>query len=124
MTRRTAVKYLLLIYMTDDAMNQQERDACYNESTQLAHDLKANGHYLSANPLHPAATARSVRIRDGKTIITDGPYAETREHLGGYFLVEAANIDEAARIAQRIPGSRKGTVEVRQVLDIPDLPNG
>ncbi len=118
------MKYLLLIYMTDDAMNQQERDACYNESTQLAHDLKANGRYLSANPLHPAATARSVRIRDGKTIITDGPYAETREHLGGYFLVEAANIDEAVRIAQRIPGSRKGTVEVRQVLDIPDLPNG
>ena len=118
------MKYLLLIYMTDDAMNQQERDACYNESTRLAHDLKANGQYLSANPLHPAATARSVRIRDGKTIITDGPYAETREHLGGYFLVEAANIDEAVRVAQRIPGSRKGTVEVRQVLDIPDLPNG
>lgn len=116
------MKYLLLIYMSENAMNDAERDSCYQESTQLAHDLKASGQYLAANPLHPAATAASVRVRDGKPIITDGPYAETREHLGGYFLVEAANVDEAVRIAQRIPGARKGTVEVRQILDIPNLP--
>ena len=118
------MKYLLLIYMSENAMNDAERESCYQESTKLAHDLKASGQYLAANPLHPAATAASVRIRDGKPIITDGPYAETREHLGGYFLVEAANVEEAVRIAQRIPGARRGTVEVRQVLDIPNLPNG
>lgn len=113
---------MLLIYMTDDAMNEAEREACYKESTQLAHDLNASGHFVSANPLHPTSTATSVRVRDGKTLVTDGPFAETREHLGGYFLIDAANLDEAMRIATRIPGARKGTVEIRPVLEIPNLP--
>jgi hypothetical protein len=116
------MKYMLLIYMTDDAMNDAEREACYRESTQLTHELHANGSYIAANPLHPTSVATSVRVRDGKPIITDGPFAETREHLGGYFLIDAPNLDEAIRIAARIPGARKGTVEVRPVLEIPGLP--
>src|SRR5262249_28599395 len=118
----TTVKYMLLIYMADDAMTDAERQACYQESTQLTHDLHARGQYLAANPLHPISTATSVRVREGKSLVTDGPFAETREHLGGYFLIDAPNLDEAIRIATRIPGARKGTVEIRPVLDIPGLP--
>lgn len=118
------MKYLLLIYTGEDAMNETEREHCYQESTQLAQELKANGKYLSANPLHPVTTATSVRIRDGKRLVTDGPFAETREHLGGYFLVDANDLDEAIGIAARIPGARKGTVEVRPVIEIPGLPAG
>src|SRR5262245_3003407 len=113
---------MLLIYMADDAMNDAEREACYRESTQLAQDLSASGHYLAANPLHPTQAATSVRVRDGKPLVTDGPFAETREHLGGYFLIDAPDLDEAIRIAARIPGARKGTVEIRPVLEIPGLP--
>jgi len=113
---------MLLIYMADDAMNDAEREACYQESSRLAHDLDARGHYLAANPLHPTSTATSVRVRDGRSLVTDGPFAETREHLGGYFLIDAPNLDEAIRIATRIPGARKGTVEIRPVMEIPGLP--
>lgn len=113
---------MLLIYLADGAMNDAEREACYQESTQLACDLNACGHFLAANPLHPTATATSVRVRDGKSLVTDGPFAETREHLGGYFLIDATNLDEAIRIAARIPGARKGTVEIRPVMEIPGLP--
>ncbi len=116
------MKYLLLIYMTDDAMTDAERQACYKDSTKLCHDLKASGHFLAANPLHPVSMATSVRIRDSKSLVTDGPFAETREHLGGYFLIDAPNLDEAIHIAERIPGARKGTVEIRPVLEIPGLP--
>lgn len=116
------MKYMLLIYMTGDAMNEAERQTCYKDSAQLCHDLNASGNFLFANPLHPTTTATSVRVREGKTLITDGPFAETREQLGGYFLVEAANLDEAIRIASRIPGARKGTVEIRPVMEISGIP--
>lgn len=116
------MKYMLLIYMEPDAMTEAERASCYGESTQLAHDLKTSGHYLAANPLHPTATATSVQVRDGKRLVTDGPFAETREQLGGYFLIDARDLDEAIAIAARIPGARKGTVEIRPVLAIPGLP--
>jgi hypothetical protein len=117
------MKYLLLIYMGEQAMNPAEREACYAESTQLAHDLKTRGQYVSANPLQPVATATSLRIREGKRLITDGPFAETREQLGGYFLVDAPDLNAAISIAARIPAARKGTVEVRPVLEIPGLPD-
>ena len=117
------MKYLLLIYMHEKAMSEGEREKCYVESTKLAHDLKANGQYLSANPLQPVATATSVRMREGKRLVTDGPFAETREQLGGYFLVEAKDLDEALAIAARIPAARFGTVEVRPILEIPGLPS-
>jgi hypothetical protein len=113
---------MLLIYMTDDAMTEQERAACYQESIQLTHELKGGGQYLAAAPLHPVSTATSVRIREGRRLITDGPFAETHEQLGGYFLVDAANLDEAIEIAGRIPGARKGTVEVPPVIELPGLP--
>src|SRR5262245_51510420 len=118
------MKYMLLIYMGDNAMSEADREHCYVESTQLAHDLKASGQYVSANPLHPVTTATSVRVRNGKSVVTDGPFAETREHLGGYFIVEAKDLDEAIAIATRIPGARKGTVEIRPVLEMPGLPQG
>lgn len=118
------MKYMLLIYMGENAMDAAHREHCYQESTQLAHDLKASGQYLAANPLHPVATATSVRVRSGKPVVTDGPFAETREHLGGYFLIDAKDLDEAIGIAARIPGAKVGTVEIRPVMEMPGLPTG
>ena len=116
------MKYMLLIYTDENAWTDAEREHCYAESTQFTHELNSRGQYLGANPLQPVATATSVRVRDGKRLVTDGPFAETREQLGGYFLVEAKDLNEAIAIAARIPGARKGTVEVRPVMEIPGLP--
>jgi hypothetical protein len=117
------MKYMLLIYADEKVWTEAEREQCYGESTQLAHQLKSKGQYLAAAPLQPVCTATSVQVREGKRMVVDGPFAETREQLGGYFLVEAKNLDEAIDIAGRIPGARKGTVEVRPVIEIPNLPN-
>ena len=117
-----AMKYMLLIYGNECALSETERADCYVESTRLAHEIHSSGQYLAANPLHPTSTATSVRVRDGKRLVTDGPFAETREQLGGYFLVDATNLDEAIAIAARIPMARKGTVEVRPVIEIAGLP--
>jgi hypothetical protein len=116
------MKYMLLVYMDEHAMNDVEREHCYVESTQLAHDLSASGKYLGAGPLHPVATATSVRVRNGKRLVTDGPFAETREQLGGYYLIDATDLDEAMTIAERIPGAKVGTIEIRPVLEIKGLP--
>ena len=116
------MKYMLLIYMAENAMTEDERQHCYQESTQLAHDLNAKGQFVATAPLQPVATATSVKVREGKRLVTDGPFAETREHLGGYYVVNASNLDEAIDIAGRIPGARVGTVEIRPVLEIPNLP--
>lgn len=118
------MKYMLLVYTEEKSWTELERDHCYAESTQLCQELASRGQYLAANPLQPVATATSVRVRHGKSVITDGPFAETREQLGGYFLVEADDLNEALRIATRIPGARKGTIEIRPVLEIPELPTG
>jgi len=120
----THMKYMLLIYMGENAMSESEREHCYVESTQLARDLKSSGQYLAANPLQSVTTATSLRVRNGKPLVTDGPFAETREQLGGYFLVDAKNLDEAIAIASRIPGAKVGTVEIRPVIEIPGLPEG
>jgi hypothetical protein len=117
------MKYMLLIYGDELALSETEREACYVESTQLAQQLKSSGQYLAANPLHPTSTATSIRVRDGKRFITDGPFAETHEQLGGYFLIDAGNLDEAIGIAERIPMARKGTVEIRPVIEIAGLPS-
>jgi hypothetical protein len=116
------MKYLLLIYMGENAMSESEREQCYKDSTQLCHDLKANDQFISANPLQPVATATSVRVREGKRMVTDGPFAETREQLGGYFLIDAKDLDAAIAVASKIPAAKKGTVEIRPVLEIPNLP--
>lgn len=116
------MKYMLLIYADENAWNDEEREACYVESTELTQRLHADGQYLAASPLHPVATATSVRVRNGKRAVTDGPFAETHEQLGGYFLVDVRDLDEAIDIAGRIPAARKGTVEIRPIIELPGLP--
>jgi len=116
------MKYMLLVYLSEQALSDGERQECYVKSARLAQDLSDNGNYVSAGPLHPVATATSVRIREGKRLVTDGPFAETREQLGGYYLIEAKNLDEAISIAERIPVANVGTIEIRPVLEITGLP--
>jgi len=116
------MKYVLLIYMEEDALSETERQHCYVESAQLAQQLNSNGQYLATAPLHPVATATSIRVRDGKPLVTDGPFAETREQLGGFFLINARDLDEAIAIASQIPGARVGTVEIRPVIEVAGLP--
>jgi hypothetical protein len=118
------MRYMLLVYLDEQALGEKEREECYAESTQLTHELNASGHYLDAAPLYPTATATTVRVRDDKRLITDGPYAETREQLGGYFMVDAKDLDEAIGIAARIPGARFGTIEVRPVIELAGMPAG
>jgi hypothetical protein len=122
--RRFAMKYMLLVYMAEDAMTEFERSECYMESTDLARELHAKKQLLGVNPLQSITTATSLRMRDGKRLITDGPFAETREQLGGYFLVDAPDLDAAIAIAAKIPGARRGTVEIRPILEVPNLPVG
>ena len=116
------MKYMLMVYMDELAMTDDERQHCYVESAQLTQDLNAKGQYLSASPLHPVATATSVRVRDGKRVVTDGPFAETREQFGGYYVIETKDLDEAIGIAERIPPARFGTIEIRPVMEIAGLP--
>lgn len=118
------MKYLLLIYSDENGapLPDAERQACYKESTELACALQASGKFLGANPLYPTSMATSVRVREGKRLVTDGPFAETHEQLGGYFLIDAKDLDEALDVAAKIPMARKGTVEVRPVIEIPGLP--
>ena len=116
------MKYMLLIYQDENALDDAEREACYRESSTLSHDLAASGKFLAASPLEPTALATSVRVRDGKRLVTDGPFAETREQLGGFYLIDASDLDEAIGIAARVPMARKGTVEVRPVIELSGLP--
>jgi hypothetical protein len=116
------VKYMLLIYGDEQALDDTEREQCYAESAQLARQLDAAGKFVATAPLHATATATSVRVREGKRLVTDGPFAETREQLGGFFLIDAADLDEAIAVAARIPMARRGTVEVRPVVQISGLP--
>lgn len=116
------MKYMLLIYADEGVWTEPERQACYNESAELCHALADKGQFLGANPLQPVATATSVKVREGRRFVTDGPFAETREQLGGYFLVDAKDLDEAISIAGRIPGARKGTVEIRPIVELSNLP--
>ena len=116
------MKYMLLVYMNEQAMNEAERQQCYADSTQLANELHAKGQFVAAAPLHLVSAATSVRVREGKPLVTDGPFAETREQLGGYYIIETNNLDEAIDVAARIPPARKGTIEIRPILEIPGLP--
>lgn len=117
------MKYMLLVYLDEQAMTDEERQHCYVESAQLTQELNANGQYLGAGPLHSVATATSVRVRDNRRVVTDGPFAETREQLGGYYVIEAKDLDEAIGIAERIPPARYGTIEIRPLMEIPGLPD-
>src|ERR1700674_2430978 len=104
----TEMKYAMLIYHDETALSEAEREQCYRESTQYAQELNASGRYLAAVPLHATTTATNVRVREGKRMVTDGPFAETREQLGGYFLIDARDLNEAIDISGRIPGARLG----------------
>jgi hypothetical protein len=116
------MKYMLLIYGREDAWTEEERAECMADSTKLCHELASQGRFLDASPLHPVATATCVRVRGGNRVTTDGPFAETTEQLGGYFLIDAANLDQAITIAGRIPAASKGTVEIRPVFELSGLP--
>jgi hypothetical protein len=113
---------MLLIYGDEKALTDTERQECYIESTQLAHDLDTQCRYRTCAPLQPTPAAKSVRVRDGRRLVTDGPFAETKEQLGGFFMIEANDFEEAVAVAARIPMARKGTVEVRPVIEVPGLP--
>jgi len=120
------MKYMLLVHHDEVSFAKRpesERQGMLNESVQLANQLYARDQYLGAAPLHPTSETTCVRVRDGNRLVTDGPFAETREQIGGYFLVEAKDLSEAIDIAGRIPGARIGTVEVRPVTDVEGLPN-
>ena len=101
------MKYMLLIYEDAAELTEERRQDCYGESMKLAQDLHAAGQYIGAAPLHPTSTATSVRVRGGKRLITDGPFAETREQLGGYYLINAGDLDQAIEVAARSRGSSR-----------------
>lgn len=117
------MKYMLLIYLDEEALSQEQRVQCYQESAAYARELHEQGKFLATAPLHPTSTATSIRMREGKQLVTDGPFAETREQLGGFFLVDAKDLDEAISIAGRVPAGKWGTVEIRPVIEVEDLPN-
>jgi hypothetical protein len=119
------MKYMLLCYDDEQAWERLGGAAmqdAMSEAVALTHELHARGQYHRAAPLHPSSSATCVRIRDGKRMITDGPFAETREVLGGFYLLDVDTLEEALDIAARHPGARLGAVEVRPVLEIPNLP--
>lgn len=118
------MQYLLLIYTDETEIATKpkaEWNALYEEYVDLVKDLRESAHYIGGNPLESTATASTVRVRGGKRFVTDGPFAETKEQLGGYFLISAENLDEAIAIAERIPGARTGSVEVRPVAPHGDI---
>jgi hypothetical protein len=116
------MKYILLIYSEEGVWPPDELEIARHESVQLCHKLNKQGQYLSAAPLHPVSTATCVRVREGQRTILDGPYAETKEHLAGYFLIDVANLDEAIAVAAKIPGTTRGTTEIRPLVELPGLP--
>ena len=117
---------MLMVHHNEDTfekMDKETQSQLLTESIELTHQLHATGQYVHASPLHPAVTAVIVRVREGKPLVTDGPFIETREQLAGYFLIEARDLNEAVSVATRVPGARIGTVEVRPLIEITGLPN-
>jgi len=116
------MKYMLLIYGPEDSWNDEERSECMIESLRICDELAAQGKFIDTSPLQPVKTAASVRIRQGRTLVTAGPFAETAEQLGGYFVVDLADLDEAIALASRLPPVSKGTVEIRPMVSLDGLP--
>jgi len=116
------MQYMLMMYFDEQSLSDAQRQKCYLESAEFARGLHAAGKYVAASPLYPTSTATSVRVADGKRMITDGPFAETREQLGGFFVIDVDNLDEAIEIAAQIPAGRWGGVEVRPMIKVPELP--
>jgi len=113
------VKYMLLVYLDENWEKRPlaERQEIYLGQVKVTEELQARGQYLAGSPLHPPSAATSVRVRDGKRLLTDGPFAETREHLGGYMIIDVANLDEALAFAAKGPLASAGTIEVRPMRD-------
>lgn len=115
------MKYMLLIYGEESCWTEQERKECMLESMAICKELEAQGKWIASSPLHSVTTATSVRLRNGKREITDGPFAETTEQLGGYYIIDVSNLDEAISIASRLPPAKKGTVEIRPLFPLPEV---
>src|SRR5215510_14401163 len=116
------MQYILLIYGNENSYAQRsetERLAIRAEFLKFTQDIVKSGHFRAGDPLHPTSSASTVRVRDGKVLTTDGPFAETKEQLGGYYIVDAQNLDEALGLASRIPAANWGSIEVRPILQIP-----
>ena len=113
------MKYMLLVYLDKDWEKRPvaERRDIFLGQTKIAEELRARGQYLEGSPLQPPATATTVRVRDGKRMLTDGPFAETREHLGGYMIIDVENLDAALAFAARGPLASAGTIEVRALRE-------
>ena len=116
------MKYMLLVYGAESGWTEPERRACMVESLGVCDRLAARGKFLGASPLQSVTTAATVRVREGQTLVTDGPFAETTEQLGGYYLLELAHLDEAIAVAAQLPPVTKGTVEIRPLLPLDGLP--
>lgn len=112
------MKYMLLIYGAESLWTEEERKACMLESMGICDELAAQGKYISSAPLFSVTTATTLRVRNGQRMITDGPFAETTEQLGGYYIIDVEDLDEAMAIASRLPPAKKGSVEIRPIFDV------
>ena len=116
------MQYLLLIYENEQAfvgLSEEEQGKIFGEYMDYTNRIAKNGNYIAAEALQPVSSATTVRVKNGKTLTTDGPFAETKEQLGGFYLVEAKDLDEAIRLASGIPASRNGAIEVRPIMPTP-----
>jgi hypothetical protein len=114
------VKYLCLVYQNEDeldAMPDSDYEAIVREVLDYREELKRSGHYITSSPLQPVRTATTIRVRDGNVMVTDGPFAETKEQLGGFYLIEARDLDDALRVAAKMPPARLGCIEVRPLKE-------
>ena len=116
------MQYMLLIYLNEPGPTEEQRTKCYQEMAAFCQKLDSEGKYVLTAPLHPTSMATSVRASSGKRLVTDGPFAETREQLGGFLLINAANLDEAIEIAKQTPAGQWGIVEIRPVIEVSGLP--
>ena len=114
------MKYLLLMYAEEGAWPPEQHKAAIQESLDVCHQLHEKGEYVAASPLQPPTTATCVRVREGRRLVTDGPFAETKEQLGGFFLIDVQNLDEAVAVAARLPGTGRGTAEIRPIIELPE----
>lgn len=117
------MKYLVLLYAEEGAWPPEEHKAAIQKSVDLCHELHAKGQYRGAAPLQPPSTATYLQVRNDRVMILDGPFSETKEHLGGYFLIDVDSLDEAIVIASRIPGATRGTAEIRPIMEVTGLPD-
>jgi len=116
------MRYMLLIYSPESywaSISEQERGKIYQEYLDFTDSIRKSGHHVAGDPLERTTAATTVRLRNGKAVSTDGPFAETREQLGGYYIIQAKDLDEATEIAKRVPSARIGSIEVRPILDMP-----